>query len=279
MLQVVVDCLLARIAGEFRKGKERHSMENRTLVLLRHGESLWNQENRFTGWQDVDLSDKGRAEARSAGQTLKSEGFDFDLAYVSVLKRAQRTLDIVLDELDRMWLPVIKDWRLNERHYGALTGLNKAETAAKHGEEQVKIWRRSFDTPPPPLSENDPRLPEKDRRYMSLNKKVLPRGESLKQTIERLEPLWTQELLPKVSAGERLIVAAHGNSIRGIVKVIEGLTAEQIMEINIPTGVPLVYILNSKGQFVSKRYLGDQEKINTALNTVAAQGKSGGAKN
>jgi 2,3-bisphosphoglycerate-dependent phosphoglycerate mutase len=251
---------------------------NQKLVLIRHGESQWNQENRFTGWQDVDLSEKGRAEARVAGKTLlklrEDTGHDFDLTYCSVLKRAIRTLWIALDEMDRLWLPVAKDWRLNERHYGGLTGLDKAETAARHGEEQVKIWRRSYDTPPPAMDLNDPRHPRFDLRYKSVNPGQLPAGESLKDTVARFLPLWTEEMAPAVKSGKRVLITAHGNSLRALIQHLEKMTPEQIMEVNVPTGIPLMYELDSNMNVVSKQYLGDPDVVAAAMNQVAAQGKA-----
>ena len=248
------------------------------LILIRHGESLWNQENRFTGWQDVDLSEKGRAEPRQAGQTLKllaeKTGHEFDVAYSSVLKRAIRTLWIVLDEMDRMWLPVKRDWRLNERHYGALTGLDKAETAARHGEDQVKIWRRSYDTPPPMMEANDPRHPKFDLRYSSVPRQLLPAGESLNDTVARFLPLWNEELAPLIKSGKRVLIAAHGNSLRALIQHLEGLTPEQIMEVNVPTGIPLMYELDANLKVVKKEYLGDADVVAAAMSTVANQGKA-----
>lgn len=247
------------------------------LILIRHGESLWNQENRFTGWQDVDLSEKGRAEAREAGVTLKNycaeTGHEFDLAYSSVLKRAIRTLWIALDEMDRLWLPVKRDWRWNERHYGALTGLDKAETAARHGEEQVKIWRRSYDTPPPAMESSDPRHPSHDIRYKGIDAKKLPGGESLKDTVARFLPLWNDEVAPLIKQGKRLLIAAHGNSLRALIQHLEKMTPEQIMEVNVPTGVPLLYELDENLGVIKKEYLGDQEKIQASISAVANQGK------
>lgn len=247
------------------------------LVLIRHGESLWNQENRFTGWQDVDLSEKGRAEAREAGKTLKKltdeTGHQFDLAYSSVLKRAIRTLNIALDEMDRLWLPVRRDWRLNERHYGALTGLNKSETAARHGEEQVKIWRRSYDTPPPLMDKTDERHPSFDLRYKNVDKNKLPSGESLKDTVARFLPLWNDELAPAVKSGKNILIAAHGNSLRALIQHLEKMTPEQIMEVNVPTGIPLMYELDGHLKVISKNYLGDPEVVKAAMDDVAGQGK------
>ena len=248
------------------------------LVLIRHGESLWNMENRFTGWQDVDLSDKGRAEALVAGKTLRElrekTGYDFDLAYSSVLKRAIRTLWIALDEMDRLWLPVKRDWRLNERHYGALTGLDKAETAARHGEEQVKIWRRSYDTPPPSMESDDPRHPRFDLRYKHVDPKLLPGGESLKDTVGRFLPLWNEELAPAVKSGKKILIAAHGNSLRALIQHLEKMTPEQIMEVNVPTGIPLMYELDANLQVLKKEYLGDPAFVKAAMDHVAGQGKA-----
>lgn len=244
------------------------------LVLIRHGESTWNQENRFTGWQDVDLSEKGRAEARVAGQTLKNLGFEFDVSYTSVLKRAIRTHWIVLEEMDQLWLPVNRSWRLNERHYGGLQGLDKAETAARHGEEQVKIWRRSYDTPPPKMPIEDARHPSKDRRYKNVPAGELPSGESLKDTVQRFLPLWHTELAPRIQSGERVLIVAHGNSLRALIQYLEKMTPEQIMEVNVPTGIPLQYELSKDLQVISKQYLGDEETVKSAMATVAAQGKA-----
>lgn len=244
------------------------------LLLVRHGESLWNKENRFTGWQDVDLSDLGRSEAQRAGQTLKKEGFTFDLCYCSVLKRALRTLWIIQDEMDLLWLPTVKSWRLNERHYGALTGLNKAETAARHGEEQVKIWRRSYDTPPPPLSVDDPRHPSHDPKYKNVNPKDLPSGESLKLTVDRVLPLWNEDIAPRIKKGEKILISAHGNSIRALVQHLEQMSPAEIMEVNIPTGIPLLYELDANLKVKAKRYLGDPELVKAAQESVAHQGKA-----
>lgn len=244
------------------------------IVLIRHGESVWNKENRFTGWKDVDLSDKGRVEARSAGELLKAEGFDFDLAYTSVLKRAIRTLNIILDEMDTMWLPVIKNWRLNERHYGNLQGLNKSEMAEKFGEEQVHIWRRSYDIPPPPMEESDERNPRNDRRYNDLSDEEIPLTECLKDTVARFVPYWENEIAPKVKEGKRIIVAAHGNSIRALVKYLDNVPDDEIVKLNIPTGIPLVYELDDDLKPVKSYYLGDQEAIKAAQEAVANQGKA-----
>jgi 2,3-bisphosphoglycerate-dependent phosphoglycerate mutase len=243
-----------------------------TLVLLRHGESTWNKENRFTGWVDVDLSEKGLAEARAAGQLLKAHGFTFDRAFSSVLKRAIRTLWIVQDEMDLLWLPVERSWRLNERHYGSLQGLNKAETAAKHGEAQVKIWRRSYDIPPPALTVDDPQYPGKDRRYAGLAPADLPLTECLKDTVERFLPYWHDTIAPAIRAGNRVVIAAHGNSLRALVKYLDGISDEDIVELNIPTGMPLVYELDANLRKVSSRYL-DEEAAKKAAEAVANQAK------
>ena len=245
------------------------------VVLLRHGQSTWNLDNRFTGWTDVDLSDQGRQEAAAAGKLLKEERFEFDLVYTSVLKRAIRTMQIAMDELDQMWVPVIRNWRLNERHYGGLQGLNKAETAAKHGEEQVKIWRRAFDIAPPELEESDPRFPGHDRRYADLTKEQLPRTESLKDTIARFVPYWTEVIAPQVAAGRRVIIVAHGNSLRALVKYLDGISDADIISLNIPTGIPLMYELDANLKPLSSRYLGDPEAAKRAAEAVANQGKAG----
>jgi 2,3-bisphosphoglycerate-dependent phosphoglycerate mutase len=243
------------------------------LVLIRHGESEWNKENRFTGWKDVDLSAKGRDEALAAGKLLKAEGFTFDEAYTSVLKRAIRTLWIVLDEMDLMWIPVTKSWLLNERHYGALQGLNKAETAAQYGEEQVQIWRRSFDIPPTAMEETDERWLGKDPRYCTIDPEDFPSAECLKDTVARVVPYFETEILPKVRDGRRLLVAAHGNSLRALVKYLDAVSDTDIVNLNIPTGVPLVYELDEKLKPVKSYYLGDQEAIRKAQQAVANQGK------
>src|SRR5262245_19829114 len=214
------------------------------LVLLRHGESTWNKENRFTGWTDVDLSDKGREEAREAGRLMSAEKYEFDVAYTSVLKRAIRTLWIGLDEMDMMWIPVYRSWRLNERHYGALQGLDKAQTAAKHGEAQVKVWRRSYDIPPPPLTTEDPRHPSHDRRYADLKPSEIPLTESLKDTVARFLPYWSGTIAPEIKAGKRVLITAHGNSLRALVKYLDNVPDDVIVDLNIPTGIPLVYLLN-----------------------------------
>ncbi|MBK8049401.1 MAG: 2,3-diphosphoglycerate-dependent phosphoglycerate mutase [Anaerolineales bacterium] len=244
------------------------------LVLLRHGESTWNKENRFTGWTDVDLSEKGRGEAKKAGEVLRAEGFVFDVAFTSVLKRAIRTLWFTLDELDLMWIPVTNAWQLNERHYGALQGLNKAETAAQFGDEQVLIWRRSYDVPPPELTADDPRFPGHDPRYAALSKAELPLTESLKETVARVVPYWNQEIVPAITSGKRVIIAAHGNSLRALVKYLDGMSEDEILKLNIPTGVPLVYELDENLAPIKSYYLGDAEEIAKAAAAVAAQGKA-----
>lgn len=243
-----------------------------TLVLLRHGESTWNLANRFTGWTDVDLTEAGRAEARTAGALLRDGGFEFDAAFTSVLKRAIRTLWLALDEMDRMWLPVHRDWRLNERHYGALQGLNKAETAARYGEDQVLRWRRSYDEPPPALDPDDERSPEGDPRYAGAGE--LPRTECLKDTVARMMPLWHESIAPRVRAGERLLVCAHGNSLRALVKHLGALSDEEIVKVNVPTGAPLVYELDAELRGVRHRYLGDPAAIDAAIRAVAEQGRT-----
>ena len=244
------------------------------VVLLRHGESVWNKENRFTGWTDVDLSEKGVAEAHAAGRLLKAEGFAFDIAYTSVLKRAIRTLWIALDEMDLMWIPVIRHWRLNERHYGALQGLNKAETAAKHSDEQVHIWRRSYDTPPPPLAADDERCPGRDPRYADLTDDELPLTECLKDTVERFMPYWEGTIAPMVKSGKKVVIAAHGNSLRALVKYLDNVSDEEIPSLNIPTGIPLVYELNDDLTPIKHYYLGDADAIAAAQQAVANQGKA-----
>jgi 2,3-bisphosphoglycerate-dependent phosphoglycerate mutase len=244
------------------------------LVLLRHGESDWNRENRFTGWTDVDLSEKGLAEAHEAGRLMKAEGLVFDLAFTSVLKRAIRTLWIALDEMDQMWVPIINSWRLNERHYGALQGLNKAETAAKHGEDQVKIWRRSYSIPPPPLEESDPRYPGLDPRYASLPKADVPKTESLELTVARFLPYWHSNIAPAIRADRRVLIAAHGNSLRALVKFLDNVSDADITELNIPTGVPLVYELDPNLKPLAHRYLGDPAAVKAKMDAVAKQGKA-----
>lgn len=244
------------------------------VVLVRHGESVWNKENLFTGWTDVDLSDKGRQEAKEGGQVLAKEGYKFDMAFTSVLKRAIRTLWIVLDEMDLMWIPVVRNWRLNERHYGALQGLNKAETAKKYGDDQVKIWRRSYSTPPPALELSDKRHPSHDPRYKGVDPKDLPAAEALKNTVERFVPYWEKEIVPQIRAGKRVLIAAHGNSLRALVQHLDKMSEAEIMELNIPTGVPLVYELDESMKPIRHYYLGDQEKIREAMSAVAKQGKA-----
>jgi 2,3-bisphosphoglycerate-dependent phosphoglycerate mutase len=245
-----------------------------TLVLLRHGESDWNRENRFTGWTDVDLSATGIKEAHGAGRALRERGFTFDVAYTSLLKRAIRTLWIVLDEMDLMWIPVQRSWRLNERHYGALQGLNKAETSARHGEEQVKVWRRSYDVRPPALDPSDPRFPGHDRRYADLAGDDLPRAESLKDTVGRFLPYWNRVIAPAVADGRRVLIAAHGNSLRALVKHLDGISDADIVGLNIPTGVPLVYELDDDLRPVRHEYLGDADQIRQAQEAVARQGQA-----
>jgi len=244
------------------------------LVLLRHGESTWNKENRFTGWTDVDLSEKGLVEANKAGEVLKKEGYTFEIAFTSVLKRAIRTLWITLDKMDLMWIPVERCWRLNERHYGGLQGLNKAETAAKFGDEQVLVWRRSYDTPPPELEKTDERYPGNDPRYKELNEKELPMTECLKDTVERFLPYWHERIAPTVKSGKKVLIAAHGNSLRALVKYLDGVTDEAIVKLNIPTGIPLVYELDDNLKPIKHYYLGDQAEIAKAMNAVANQGKA-----
>jgi len=243
------------------------------LVLLRHGESTWNKENRFTGWTDVDLSEKGRQEAKEAGEVLRDGGYVFDVAYTSVLKRAIRTLWSTLDVMDLMWIPVHRSWRLNERHYGALQGLNKAETAAKFGEDQVKIWRRSYDIPPPVLTPDDERFPGHDPRYKGLTQQELPLTECLKDTVARFLPLWHETIAPAIQSGQRVIIAAHGNSLRALVKYLDNVSEADIVELNIPTGMPLVYELDDDLKALNRYYLGDPEKVKAAMDAVANQGK------
>jgi 2,3-bisphosphoglycerate-dependent phosphoglycerate mutase len=244
------------------------------LVLIRHGESIWNKENLFTGWTDVDLSDQGRNEAKKAGNLLKSEGYNFDIAYTSVLKRAIRTLWTVLDELDLMWIPVERSWRLNERHYGALQGLNKAETAAKYGDDQVLIWRRSYDIQPPALEKSDDRFPGKDPRYKDLSEKELPVTECLKDTVERFLPYWKVTIEPSIKAGKKVLIAAHGNSLRALVKYLDNIPDNKIVSLNIPTGIPLVYELDDNLKPVKHYYLGDTAEIEKKAKAVAEQGKA-----
>ncbi len=244
-----------------------------TLVLLRHGESVWNKENLFTGWTDVDLSEKGVEEAVEAGKILKQEGYTFDIAYTSVLKRAIRTLWLTLDGMDLMWIPVVRDWRLNERHYGALQGLNKAQTAEKYGEAQVKLWRRSYDIRPPALEEKDPRYPGHDPRYRGLTKSELPLTECLKDTVARFLPAWETVIAPTVQSGKRVIIVAHGNSLRALVKYLDNVSDDAIVGLNIPTGMPLVYELDDMLQPLKSYYLWDPEKVRQAMESVANQGK------
>lgn len=244
------------------------------LVLLRHGESTWNKENKFTGWTDVNLSKKGIEEAKHSGKVLKKKGYVFDIAFTSVLKRAIRTLWIVLDEMDLMWIPIYNSWRLNERHYGALQGLNKSETAKKFGEDQVLIWRRSYDIPPMALEKKDPRYPGNDPRYKGLSEKDIPLTESLKETVSRVVPYWKEAITPLLKSGNRIIIAAHGNSIRALVKYLDKVSDEEIVKLNIPTGIPLVYELTQNLTPIKHYYLGDPEKIQQAIASVASQGKA-----
>lgn len=244
------------------------------IVLVRHGESVWNKENRFTGWTDVDLSERGVEEARKAGKVLKENGFTFDVAFTSFLKRAINTLHIILSEMDLLWIPVYKSWRLNERHYGALQGLNKSEMADKYGEEQVKIWRRSYDIPPPPLDKNDPRYPGNDPRYKSLKPEEIPLTESLKDTVARVIPYWEEVIAPTIREGKKVIISAHGNSLRALVKYLDNISDTDIVELNIPTGIPLVYELDQNLKPINKYYLGDPEEVKRAIEAVVAQGKS-----
>ena len=242
------------------------------LVLVRHGESTWNKENRFTGWTDVDLSEKGVAEAQECGEVLKREGYQFDMVYTSVLRRAIKTANIALDVMDLLWLPVERTWRLNERHYGALQGLNKAETAAKFGDEQVKIWRRSYDTPPPALTPDDERYPGHEARYASIPKQELPLTECLKDTVARFLPYWRQTIAPTIKSGKRVVIFAHGNSLRALVKYLDNVSDADILELNIPTGMPLVYELDADLKPLKSYYLGDPEKVKAAMEAVAKQG-------
>jgi 2,3-bisphosphoglycerate-dependent phosphoglycerate mutase len=244
------------------------------VVLLRHGESVWNKENRFTGWTDVDLSPEGVEQARAAGRLLKAEGFQFDRAFVSVLKRAIRTLWLALDEMDLMWIPIINSWRLNERHYGALQGLNKSETAAKFGDDQVLVWRRSYDISPPPLTREDQRFPGKDPRYARLGPDDLPLTECLKDTVARFLPYWHETIAPTIRAGDRVIIAAHGNSLRALVKYFDSVSDQDIVGLNIPTGIPLVYELDDALKPIRRYYLGDPEAAAKAAQAVANQGKA-----
>lgn len=244
------------------------------VVLLRHGESNWNKENRFTGWTDVDLSEKGVEEGKKAGRVMKENGLTFDLAYTSVLKRAIKTLNYALEEMDLLWIPVIKNWRLNERHYGSLQGLNKAETAAEHGEDQVKVWRRSYDVPPPPLTTNDPRHPANSPIYKNLDSKDIPATECLKDTVARFVPYWEKTIVPDIKNGKNVIIAAHGNSLRALVKYLDNISDKDILELNIPTGMPLVYELDANLKPIKNYYLGDADEVAKAMAAVANQGKS-----
>jgi 2,3-bisphosphoglycerate-dependent phosphoglycerate mutase len=244
------------------------------IVLLRHGESVWNKENLFTGWTDVDLSEKGVAEAKESGATLNQQGFRFDLVFTSVLKRAIRTAWIVLDEMDLMWIPFHHDWRLNERHYGALQGLNKAETVAKYGDQQVKLWRRSYDIRPPALEETDPRYPGKDPRYAGLTKQQLPLTECLKDTVERVLPFWHERIAPTIRSGKQILIAAHGNSLRALVKYLQDIPEQEIVDLNIPTGIPLVQELDENLKSVRHYYLGDPDRIQQAIAGAASTGKT-----
>ncbi|GJL78731.1 MAG: 2,3-bisphosphoglycerate-dependent phosphoglycerate mutase [Nitrospinaceae bacterium] len=245
------------------------------LVLLRHGESQWNLENRFTGWTDVDLTPQGRQEAENAAKLLQAEGYRFDIAFTSVLKRAIRTLWMVLDGMDLMWIPVVRSWRLNERHYGGLQGLNKSETAAKHGADQVLIWRRSYSKPPPALEEGDDRLPDNDPRYAGLAKEHLPRTEALNDTVTRFLPYWSEEIIPVLKKGKKVLICAHGNSLRALVKHLDGISEEEIVSLNIPTGIPLVYELDEDLKPIRHYYLGDPEAAKKAAEKVAQQAKGG----
>ncbi|MEA1896601.1 MAG: 2,3-diphosphoglycerate-dependent phosphoglycerate mutase [Bacteroidota bacterium] len=244
------------------------------VVLLRHGESTWNKENKFTGWTDVDLSEKGLIEAKEAGITLKNEGYSFDIAFTSVLKRAIRTLWVTLEDMDLMWIPVFRSWRLNERHYGALQGLNKAETAAKYGDKQVLIWRRSYDIPPPVVEKTDQRYPGNDPQYKDMAEKDIPVTECLKDTVARFLPYWHETIAPVIKSGKKVLIAAHGNSLRALVKYLDNISDEQIVKLNIPTGIPLVYELDIDLKPIKHYYLGDQEAIAKAMNAVANQGKA-----
>jgi len=244
------------------------------VVLLRHGESTWNKENKFTGWTDVDLSEKGLEEANAAGKLLKKDGYTFDIAFTSVLKRAIRTLWITLDNMNLMWIPVRRCWRLNERHYGALQGLNKAETAAKYGDEQVLIWRRSYDVPPPALEKTDPRYPGKDPIYANMDEKDMPLTECLKDTVARFLPYWHDTIAPTIKSGKKVLIAAHGNSLRALVKYLDNISDEEIVKLNIPTGIPLVYELDDDLKPIKHYYLGDQAAVEKAMNAVANQGKA-----
>ena len=244
------------------------------LVLLRHGESQWNKENRFTGWHDVNLTEQGEREGKEAGRLLKAEGFEFDMAYCSVLTRAIRTLWLALTEMDQVWIPVQREWRLNERHYGSLQGLNKGETAKKYGDDQVLVWRRSYDIQPPPMTKDDDGYAGKDRRYSHLNEEDLPLSECLKDTVDRFLPLWENTIAPQIKAGKQIMIAAHGNSLRALIKYLDGVTDEDILGMNVPTGMPLVYELDEDLKPISRQYLGDPEKVAKAMEAVANQGKA-----
>tara|TARA_B100000446_G_C10542784_1_gene337495 strand:+ start:631 stop:1491 length:861 start_codon:yes stop_codon:yes gene_type:complete len=252
----------------------RNDRMSTKLVLVRHGQSVWNKENRFTGWKDVDLTEQGREEARTAGELLKEAGFEFDVAYTSVLKRAIRTLWTIMDTMDQMWIPVIRDYRLNERHYGALQGLNKAETAAKYGDDQVHIWRRSYDTPPPKMERDDERYAGNFRVYQGLNEEQIPLSESLKDTVDRFVPYFESEIKPQIEAGKQVLICAHGNSLRALVKYLGDISDEEIVKLNIPTGVPMVYELDDNLKAVKNYYLGDAEAVAAAAEAVANQGKA-----
>ena len=245
-----------------------------TIVLLRHGESQWNLENRFTGWHDVNLTEQGEREGREAGRLLKAEGFKFDVAYTSVLTRAIRTLWLALTEMDQVWIPVHREWRLNERHYGSLQGLNKAETAEKHGDDQVLVWRRSYDIPPPPMAKDDPGYAGKDRRYANLDEANIPLTECLKDTVARFLPLWEETIAPQIKSGKQVLIAAHGNSLRALIKYLDGVTEGEIIGMNVPTGMPLVYDLDENLKPTNRQYLGDAEKVAKAMEAVANQGKA-----
>jgi 2,3-bisphosphoglycerate-dependent phosphoglycerate mutase len=249
-------------------------MSNMRLVLLRHGESIWNKENRFTGWTDIDLSEKGISEANDAGRVLKEQGFVFDIAFTSVLKRAIRTLWITLDQTDLMWIPVLRSWRLNEKHYGALQGLNKSETAKKYGEDQVLLWRRAYDIKPPALEKSDLRHPVHDPRYKGLDERLTPSTECLKDTVERFLPYWHKEIVPVLNAGKQVLISAHGNSLRALVKYLDNVSDEDIVGLNIPTGIPLVYELDQDLKAIRHYYVGDTEKVKQAMDAVANQGKA-----
>jgi len=244
------------------------------LVLLRHGESQWNLENRFTGWHDVNLTEQGEREGLEAGRLLKAEGFKFDVAYTSVLTRAIRTLWLALTEMDQVWIPVHREWRLNERHYGSLQGLNKAETAEKHGDDQVLVWRRSYDIPPPPMTKDDPGYAGKDRRYANLDEANIPLTECLKDTVARFLPLWEETIAPQIKSGKQVLIAAHGNSLRALIKYLDGVTEGEIIGMNVPTGMPLVYDLDENLKPTNRQYLGDAEKVAKAMEAVANQGKA-----